>query len=140
MKNNTENKPLIDRAWHFIDADGAVLGKIAVDAANLLRGRRKVGFKNHLDLGDMVVITNASKIKLTGNKLQDKTYYSHSMYSGGLKSATASKVMETKPENIIISAISGMLPKNKLRDVWLKRLRVYPEAEHPHAANVTTEK
>lgn len=123
----------------MIDANNQVLGKIAVDAANLLRGRHKVEFQNHLDIGDMVVIINAASVKLTGNKNTDKEYHHHSSYPGGLKTTTAGKLLETNPIKIIESAISGMLPKNKLRASWMKRLRVYAGSDHPHAANISKE-
>jgi large subunit ribosomal protein L13 len=122
--------------WHIIDAEGKVLGRIATQAADFLRGKSKVSFVPYLDCGDHVVIINASKVVLTGNKLEQKKYYRHSWYPGGLKETTAKNLMETKPEMIIEKAVEGMLPKNKLQGEWMKRLHVYAAAKHPHQANV----
>lgn len=124
------------RNWHHIDASGKVLGRIATEAAVLLRGKHKVSFRNHIDNGDIVVITNAKNVVLTGNKENDKMYHHHTGYPGGLKSISAHKLRETKPEEIITHAINGMLPKTRLRDAYMLRLKVYAGSEHPHAANL----
>lgn len=130
----------ITRNWHHLDASGKVLGRLATEAATLLRGKHKVSFRNHLDNGDIVVITNARQVVLTGNKEKNKIYYHHSGYPGGLKSINARHLRETKPQELIIRAISGMLPKTRLRDGYLQRLKVYAESEHPHQANIAGNK
>ncbi len=123
-------------AWHFLDAESKVLGRISTDAANLLRGKNKISFVTHMDCGDHVVIINASKVVLTGNKLQQKAYYHHSFHPGGIKTEYAKDLMITDPARIIENAVKGMLPKNKLQGEWLKRLHVYATGEHPHQGNV----
>jgi large subunit ribosomal protein L13 len=123
-------------AWHVIDAEGKVLGRLATEVALLLRGKGKTSFVAHMDCGDHVVVLNAAKIVLTGNKLQQKTYYHHSWWPGGIKAEYAKDIMENDPSRIIVNAVKGMLPKNKLQNEWMKRLHVYAAAEHPHMANV----
>lgn len=123
-------------AWHFIDADNKVLGRIATEAANVLRGKNKVTFVPHMDCGDHVVIINAGKVVLTGNKLQQKAYYHHSFHPGGIKTEYAKDLILTQPQRIIENAVKGMLPKTKLQPEWMKRLHVYAGSEHPHAGNV----
>jgi len=123
--------------WHIVDAKGKVVGRLATEVSTLLRGKQKVSFVNHMDCGDHVVVINAKELVLTGQKLQDKTYYRHSWYMGGLKSETALDLMRTRPETIIERAVKGMLPKNKLHNEWMKRLHVYATDEHPHKANVS---
>lgn len=136
MKKNNLESVVTKRAWHQIDAKGQVLGNVATEAARLLRGKHKVEFRLHKDVGDIVVIINAKEVVLTGNKETEKKYIHHTMYPGGLREVNAAKLRQTKPDAIIINAISGMLPKNKLRDAWLKRLKVYASDEHPHKANL----
>lgn len=119
--------------WRIVDADGQVLGKLAVEVANALRGKDKPTFTAHVETGDGVVVINASKIKLTGKKIENKIYYHHTGYIGHLKSLTARQMLEKHPERIIEMAVSGMLPKNRLRKKFLNRLKVYPGPEHPHA-------
>ena len=128
--NNTEH------SWHLIDAKDTVLGKVATRAAVLLMGKNKVEYRSHLDIGEMVVVINAKHVKLTGNKLENKMYRSHSGYPGGLKETTAGKLIQVDPERIIWEAIYGMLPKNKLREIFIKRLKIYAGSEHPHTANI----
>jgi len=123
-------------AWHIIDAKGAVLGRLATEAASLLRGKGKIDFVQYLDCGDHVVVINAGDVVLTGNKLQSKTYYHHSWYPGGIKAEYAKELIEENPAKIIINAVKGMLPKNKLQNEWMKRLHVYAGSEHPHQANL----
>lgn len=120
------------RAWHIIDAKGQVLGRLASRAADLLRGKGKPEFTPYLDQGDFVVVVNARQVKLTGNKLEQKTAFSHSIYQGGLKLVPYKRLMAEKPERAIIRAVSGMLCKNKMRDRMLTRLKVYRDATHPH--------
>ena len=126
-----------DPAWHFIDAKAQVLGRISTQAADLLRGKKKVTFLTHMDCGDHVVIINAKELVLTGNKINQKEYYHHSWHPGGLKTEKIKDIMEHNPERVIEMAVQGMLPKNKLQGEWMKRLHVYAGTEHPHAANVS---
>lgn len=131
MKNSIEK-----HNWHLIDARDKVLGKIAVEAATLLMGKNKVNYASHTDNGDMVVIINAKLVHLSGNKLEDKMYRSHSGYPGGLKEISAEKLISTYPDRVVRQAIYGMLPKNKLREVFINRLKIYAGSEHPHTANI----
>jgi large subunit ribosomal protein L13 len=122
------------RDWWLIDADGVVLGRLASEVAQLLRGKHKPLYVPHLDVGDHVVIVNASKVVLTGDKLNQKLSHRHSGYPGGLKSVPFSKLMLNEPERVVERAVRGMLPANKLGRAMLKKLKVYPGAEHPHSA------
>lgn len=118
--------------WYVIDATDYALGRLSTLAATYLMGKHKPQFSPHLDCGDNIIIINASKVKLTGNKLESKKYYRHSGYPGGIKETSASDLIDRNPARILETAIAGMLPKNKLRDDRLYRLKVYPTAEHPH--------
>ena len=129
QKNDTPN-----RQWHLIDAQGQVLGRLATRVATLLRGKGKPTFTPYLDEGDFVVVINAAGIKLTGNKLDQKVAYSHSLYPGGLKLVPYSRLMVENPERAIEKAVSSMLTKSKLRERMLTRLKVYRDGTHPHAA------
>lgn len=120
--------------WHVIDADGIILGRLATQAASLIRGKHKPTFTPHVACGDCVVIINAEKIKLTGNKLEDKMYYHHTGYIGGIKEYSAGDLMRTKPQEIIERAVCGMLPKGPLGRRMRKQLKIYVGGEHPHAA------
>ena len=122
------------KKWRLIDAQNIPLGKVAVKVANILRGKDKPGYTAHVDTGDFVVVINAGKVKLTGDKLDQKIYYRHSGYVGNLKSATAREMMEKKPEEVIRMAVTGMMPKNRLSNASLLKLKIYAGAEHPHAA------
>lgn len=122
--------------WHIIDAKDKVLGRMATEVANLLRGKGKPEFVTYLDCGDHVVVTNAAGIVLTGNKMEDKAYHHYSGFPGGLKTALVKHVILEHPDRIVNSAVKGMLPKNKLQGEWMKRLHVYAGSEHPHGANV----
>lgn len=124
----------IDRQWLVIDAEDIVLGRLAVAAANLLRGKHKPTFARHMDNGDFVVIINADKISLSGNKRSDKLVYRHSGYVGGLKSIPIGELLEKDPTKVIENAVWGMLPKNKLSRAQLSKLKVYAGPNHPHAA------
>jgi large subunit ribosomal protein L13 len=124
----------IDRKWHLVDADGKVLGRIATEIARYLRGKHKPTFCNFQDNGDFIVVVNAEKIHLTGKKWDDKTYYRHTGYMGGIKSQTAKEVREKNPEELIRMAVKGMLPKNKLGRAQLKKLKIYAGGKHPHQA------
>ena len=120
--------------WWIVDADGAVLGRLASQVAARLRGKHNPAFTPHVDTGDSVIVINAGKIKLTGRKMEEKTYYRHSGYIGGIKSITARKLMEKRPEEVIRKAVKGMLPKNSLGRQLFKKLKVYAGGEHPHSA------
>mgnify|MGYP006267316521 CR=1 FL=1 len=126
----------IERKWHVIDASGKTLGRLAAEAAVLLKGKHKTIYSPHLDVGDYVVIVNAGKIEVTGKKLAQKTYYRHSNYPGGLKSVSLEKMLETHPTRAVEHAVKGMLPHNRLGAAMFKKLKVYAEAEHPHKAQV----
>lgn len=124
----------VERKWLLIDAEGKTLGRLASEAAALIRGKHKPQFTPHLDTGDFVIVINADKIVLTGNKLADKKYYRHSGYTGGLKVTTAGEMLNKKPERMVELAIHGMLPHNRLGNKMKLKLKVYAGAEHPHQA------
>lgn len=124
----------IQRDWLVMDASDQVLGRFASEIARLLRGKHKPMFTPHLDTGDFVVVVNAGRVRLTGTKLDDKVYYRHSGYPGGLSSETARERLTVYPERVIRAAVWGMLPKNRLGRKLLKKLKVYRGSEHPHAA------
>ena len=124
----------IERGWHVIDAEGQVLGRLATRVATVLMGKHKPQYTPFLDVGDHVVIINAEKIVLTGNKMDDKMYYRHTGYPGGIKEARARRVMREHPTRIIESAVRGMVPKTKLGRQMLTKLRIYAGPEHPHEA------
>jgi len=126
----------IDRKWYVVDADGKVLGRIATEIARYLRGKHKPTFCNFQDNGDFIIVINADKVHLTGNKWDQKTYYHHTGYMGGIKSITAKELREKDPEELIRKAVKGMLPKNKLGRSQLKKLKVYAGGEHPHQAQL----
>jgi large subunit ribosomal protein L13 len=127
-------KGTVDQKWHLVDANGKTLGRLATRVAMLLRGKHKPIYTPHVDTGDFVIVVNAEKIALTGKKWADKVYIHHSGYPGGLKSITAGKMREKKPERLVTMAVQGMLPKNKLGRKMLKKLKVYPGEGHPHQA------
>jgi len=129
-----KKEDLNDKKWYLVDADGIVAGRMAVKIANILRGKNKPIFTPHLDTGDYVIVINAEKIKLTGAKLDQKMYYRHSGYKGGLKSVPAKKVLVENPTQIITDAVKNMLPNNKLRKVFLDKLKVFVGPEHTHEA------
>ncbi len=126
----------VARKWHVLDADGQVLGRLAVKAAHLLRGKHKATFTPHIDCGDGVIIVNAEKIRLTGTKLQNKTYQRYSGYPSGLKIETADHLLQRRPTEVVHRAIVGMLPKNPLGRQVGRRLRVYSGPKHPHDAQM----
>jgi len=134
MKTFVAKTEEVNRDWYLVDAENQVLGRIATTIANVLRGKNKPTYTPSVDTGDFVIVVNAAKITLTGNKLADKTYYSHSGYPGGIKSITAGKLLEKKPEELIRHAVKGMLPKNKLARHMLNKLKIYSGSEHPHKA------
>jgi large subunit ribosomal protein L13 len=122
------------RDWYVVDADGRTLGRLATQIADALRGKRKPEYTPHCDTGDFVVVVNASKIKVTGNKLNDKLYHRHSGYPGGIRSRTLGEMLERRPEEVIRKAVKGMLPRNRLARQQLRKLKVYAGPEHPHEA------
>jgi len=124
----------IKRSWHVIDADGQILGKVATEAATLLMGKNKTTFTNHLDTGDYVVVVNAAKFIVTGRKMEEKVYYRHSNYPGGLKATTLAQMLEKDPVFVVQNAVKGMLPSTKLGNAMFKKLKVYAGVEHPHTA------
>ncbi len=134
MKTPMAKKGSIEQKWHLIDANGKTLGRLATRVAMLLRGKHKPIFTPHVDTGDFVVVVNAEKISLTGKKWKDKLYIHHSGYPGGLKSISAGKMREKKPERLVTMAVQGMLPKNKLGRKMIKKLKVYSGDAHPHQA------
>ena len=123
-----------DRKWFIVDASGKVLGRMASKIATILRGKHKVVYSPHIDVGDHVVVINAGKIHLTGKKAEDKYYYRHTGYPGGLKKESFEKLIQDKPERVIHHAIKGMLPHNKLGRKMIKKLKVYADDKHPHDA------
>ncbi len=131
MSTNVVSHKSIQRGWHLIDARGQILGKLAVEVASKLSGKNKTAYVPYLDMGDYVVVTNASKIKVTGKKASQKKYVRHSGYPGGLKTEVFSDLLERRPEDIIRHAVKGMLPKNRLADKMIIKLHVFSGAEHP---------
>jgi large subunit ribosomal protein L13 len=124
----------VTRAWHVIDAEDVVLGRLATEVATLLRGKHKPTFAPHVDTGDFVIIVNAEKVALTGNKREQKFAYRHSGYPGGLRKRSFGELLDSKPEYLLEKVVKGMLPKNKLGRAQAKKLKVYAGPEHPHAA------
>lgn len=124
----------IKKNWYVVDLDGKVLGRAAAEIARILRGKHKPIYTPSVDTGDFVIVLNASKVRLTGNKMADKVYHRHTGFPGGLKSITAEKLLDKKPEMVIEKAVKGMLPKNKLGRKMFKKLKVYTGSDHPHAA------
>ncbi|MHB8173455.1 MAG: 50S ribosomal protein L13 [Nitrospirota bacterium] len=136
MSTVSAKKNEVDRKWFIVDASGVVLGRLATKVASVLKGKHKTIYTPHVDTGDFVVVINADKVQLTGNKLENKQYFHHSGYPGGLKSITAGKLLKTRPEEVIKAAVKGMLPKNPMgRDMILK-MKVYPGSTHPHEAQM----
>ena len=134
MKTFMQKKETVERKWYVIDAEGKNLGRVATKAATILRGKHKPTFTPHIDCGDYVIITNASKVNLTGNKLNDKMYYNHSGYPGGLRERNAEVMIEKYPEEMLERAVKGMLPHNRLGRAMGKKLFVYAEGTHKHEA------
>jgi large subunit ribosomal protein L13 len=126
----------IERNWYVVDAEGKVLGRLAAEIATILRGKHKPQFTPHMDTGDFVVVINAEKVKLTGKKREQKTYYWHTGWPGGLRSQTVDQLLEKKPEEVIRKAVWGMMPKNSLSRNQMKKLKIYAGPEHPHMAQM----
>ena len=139
MKSYMQKKETVERSWYILDAEGQSLGRVATKAAHILRGKHKVTYTPHIDCGDYVIIINAKKVNLTGNKLDDKMYYNHSMYPGGLRERTARVMRENYPIEMMERAIKGMLPHNRLGRTMGKKLFVYEGSKHPHEAQKPVE-
>ena len=136
METTSICKNDISREWFIIDADGQTLGRLASEVAQIIRGKKKTFFTPHMDMGDFVVIINAEKIKVTGNKEEAKTYFRHSGFPGGVTQISLKKVRQDYPERIITNAVKGMLPHNRLGRQLLTHLKVYKGSDHPHAAQL----
>ena len=134
QKTYTAKPGDFERQWYVVDADGETLGRLATRIADTLRGKRKPIYTPHVDTGDFVVVVNAEKITVTGDKRNSKRYYRHSGYPGGIRSRTLQEMLDRKPEDVIRLAVKGMLPRNKLARKQLLKLKVYAGPEHPHAA------
>ena len=134
MKSFMASPSTVERKWYVVDAEGKTLGRLASEVANVLRGKNKPTYTPHIDTGDYVIVVNAEKVKVTGKKLDQKIYYHHSEYVGGMKEATLKEMMQKKPEFVITHAVKGMLPKGPLGRQMLKKLHVYAGPEHNHAA------
>jgi large subunit ribosomal protein L13 len=139
MKTYFPKEGELNKDWYLVNAEGAVLGRLAAHVAAILRGKTKPTYTPHADTGDFIIIVNAEKVKLTGNKLSQKMYRRHSGYPGGLKAVNAKTMLQKKPEDVILIAVKGMLPKNSLGRQMLSKLKVYKGAEHPHKAQMPKE-
>ena len=133
MKTYTAKPGDLKHEWYVIDATDVVLGRLAVQAANLIRGKHKPTFAPHMDMGDFVIVVNAEKIQVTGNKLDQKRYYRHSGYPGGIRSRTLREQLARRPEEVLRKAVKGMLPRNRLARQQITKLKIYAGPEHPHA-------
>ena len=134
MKTFSAKPETVKRDWYVVDASGLTLGRLATEVASRLRGKHKPEYTPHVDTGDYIVIINAEKVHVTGNKVQDKIYYSHSGFPGGIKSINFEKLIQRAPERVIESTVKGMLPKNPLGRAMYRKMKVYKGASHPHAA------
>ena len=134
MKTYSAKPGEVAREWYVVDADGQTLGRLATTIADTLRGKRKPQYTPHVDTGDFVIVVNAEKIQVTGNKLDQKMYHRHSGYPGGLSSRTLREQLERRPEEVLRSAVKGMLPKNRLASRQITKLKVYAGPAHPHEA------
>ncbi len=134
MKTYSAKNETVERSWYTIDATHQILGRLAVEVARRLRGKHKPEYTPHVDTGDFIIVTNAAYIRVTGKKTQDKIYYRHTGYPGGIKAINFEKLLATKPERVIELAVKGMLPKNALGRQMFRKLKVYAGSEHPHTA------
>ena len=134
MKTYSAKKETVEHNWYVVDATDKTLGRISTEIANRLRGKHKPVYTPHVDTGDYIVVVNAEKVKVTGNKATDKMYYHHTGYPGGIKSVSFDKLIDKAPERAIEAAVKGMMPKNKLSRAMLAKLKVYAGSEHPHSA------
>ena len=136
MKTYSTKKAEIKRDWHVIDASGRTLGRLATEVAQLLKGKHKLIYSRNLDTGDFVIVVNAEKVRVTGNKASQKIYYRHSGYPGGLKERTFEQMIEKHPARVVEHAVKGMLPKNPLGRAMFRKLKVYAGPTHPHQAQI----
>ncbi len=134
MKTFSAKNHDIDRNWYLVDAQNKTLGRLSTEIAKRLRGKHKPIYTPHVDTGDYIVVVNASKIRVTGNKMKDKVYYKHSGYIGNLKSENLATMLEKYPEKVLMKSVRGMLPKNKLGSAMIKKLRIFAGSEHTHIA------
>jgi large subunit ribosomal protein L13 len=134
MKTYQAKKEEVNHQWYLVNAEGKVLGRLAVEVAKILKGKNKPTFTSHVDTGDFVVVVNAEKVVLTGKKMKDKKYYHHTGHPGGFKEITAEKLLNEKPTQILRTAVSGMLPKNTLGRQMMRKLKIYKGPDHPHEA------
>ena len=134
MKTYSAKPGEIERHWYLVDAEAKTLGRLATQIADVLRGKGKVAYTPHVDTGDFVIVVNARKVHVTGQKLDQKLYYKHSGYPGGLHSRTLREQLERRPEEVLRKAVRGMLPKNRLASAQLRKLKIYAGPDHPHAA------
>lgn len=134
MNSYMANPDKIERKWYVVDADGQTLGRLTSEIAKVLRGKNKPVYTPHIDTGDYVIVVNADKVKVTGKKMDQKIYYNHSDYTGGMRETTLRELMAKKPASVIELAVKGMLPKGPLGRAMIAKLHVYAGAEHPHAA------
>jgi large subunit ribosomal protein L13 len=139
MKTWTAKPREIERRWFVVDADGKTLGRLATQIADTLRGKHKAEYTPHVDTGDFVVVVNAEKIAVTGNKLEDKKYYRHSGYPGGLRERTLREELDRRPTEVLRKAVKGMLPRTRLARAQIKKLKIYAGPEHPHEAQAPKE-
>ena len=134
MRTYTAKPREVVRTWYLVDAEAKTLGRLATQIADVLRGKGKPAYTPHVDTGDFVVVVNAEKVRVTGKKLDQKVYYRHSGYPGGLRSRTLREQLDRRPEEVLRRAVRGMLPKNKLASAQIRKLKIYAGPEHPHAA------
>ena len=139
MKTFVANSETRQRDWYVVDAEGRTLGRLATRIADTLRGKHKPEYTPHVDTGDFVIVINAEKVAVTGNKLRDKRYWRHSGHPGGIRSRTLGEMLDKRPEEVIRKAVRGMLPRNRLARKQLTKLKVYAGPDHPHAAQQPTE-
>jgi large subunit ribosomal protein L13 len=139
MKTWTAKPHEVERRWFVVDAEGKTLGRLATQIADMLRGKGKAEYTPHVDTGDFVVVVNAEKIAVTGKKLDDKIYYRHSGYPGGLRQRTLREQLDRRPTEVLRKAVKGMLPRNRLARVQIKKLKIYVGPEHPHEAQAPKE-
>ena len=139
MKSYVATPATRERNWLLVDASGKTLGRLATQIADALRGKRKPQYTPHIDTGDFVVVVNAEKVRVTGNKREDKLYHRHSGYPGGLRTRTLDEMLRRRPEEVIRLAVKGMLPRNRLSRAQIKKLKIYAGPEHPHEAQAPTE-
>jgi large subunit ribosomal protein L13 len=130
----------VDKAWHVLDADGQTLGRLATKVAGILMGKDKPTYTRHMDMGDFVIVVNASRVRVTGNKLDGKIYFRHTGYVGGIKETPLREMLDRHPDRVIEKAVKGMLPRNKLSANLLRHLKVYAGPDHPHEAQVNRKK